>query len=104
MYNLKCKRSCELHSDVYSGAHFSEGFKKTRFMKPGFRKCRPLFQLVPTLLEMSAVKQVQKNKHMFKSRACFDYIDNSQVGEAVPLKKPSSGDTILLWIHTRYTK
>ena len=50
----------------------SQGLKKTCFTKPGCRKYQPHFQLVSMLLEMSAAKQVQKNKHMLKSRARFD--------------------------------
>ena len=54
------------------GCVLSEGLEKTSFMKPDFRKYRPHFQLLSTLLEMSTAKQVQQNKHMFKSWALFD--------------------------------
>ena len=51
----------------------SEGLKKTHFTKPDCRKYWPHFQPVSLLLEMSVVKQIQKNKqHMFKSSAHFD--------------------------------
>ena len=45
----------------------SEGLEKTHFTKLGYRKYQPHPQLVSMLLEMSVAKQVQKNKHMFKS-------------------------------------
>ena len=51
----------------------SEGLEETHLTKADCRKYRPCFWLVSTLLEMSAAKQAQKNKHMFKSWACFDY-------------------------------
>ena len=53
------------------GCILSEGLE-TCFMKPGCRKYQLPFQLVSTLLEMSAVKQVQKNKQVLKSQAHFD--------------------------------
>ena len=56
-------------------------------------------------MEMSVAKQIQKNKHMFKSRARFGRLE--QVGEE-PEAVPSGEEakfpelvTILLWIRTR---
>ena len=54
--------------------------------EPGCRKCRPRFRLVSTLLEMSAAKQVQKNKHIIIQESSVFWLE--QVGEAVPSKKP----------------
>ena len=71
------------------GRILSEGLEKTRFTKPGCRKYRPRFRLVSTLPEMSVAKQVQKNKHMLKSRARFGLEQVGEAPEAVPSKKPS---------------
>ena len=73
------------------GRILSEGLEKTRFTKPGCRKYRPRFRLVLTLLEMSVAKQVQKNKHMLKSRARFGLEQVGEAPEAVRVlsKKPS---------------
>ena len=62
-----------IYAPMYTlGCVSSEGLENTCFTKPDCRKYRPRFQLVSMLLEISAAKQVQKNKHMFKSRARFD--------------------------------
>ena len=49
--------------------------KLSWFHEPGLQEVssQPCFRLVSTLLEMSAAKQVQEKKHMFKSQAHFDY-------------------------------
>ena len=60
----------------------SEGLEKTRFTKPDSRKYWPHFQQVSPLLEMSVVKQIQKNKHMFKSSAHFAIWWGSTIKEA----------------------
>ena len=60
--------------------------RRFSFTNWGCRNYRPCFRLVSTLLEMSVAKQMQKKKHMFKSRVCFD--QNRTICQYCP-KKPS---------------